>query len=402
MGFPRDVEALSKSKTWCIKALQKNNIIPAGAEITHYQVTALNQAVIFRSNAGILEITYNHQGKSNILKCFVKFAPTMGSIWNRTIFNIQANHVKEAWFNQYFVNTNDGVPAPKVYFSDISVITGNLCLITEFMEDCIEYRESGHESFPEKTVDYAIEGMASLHARYWKSTDSRMKRIIPIEESTVLIFDFMVRNQWSNAARKVLVHSWILMNEPETVLHGDSRIGNMMFPSSEGKGRFVFIDWQAARKGKAVFDLAYFIVLSLTTKYRQSGEQQFVEKYYRLLQDKGVKNYTIQAFDEDYKHACLCVLVLLALPMLSGEFSADGHAAQIFVFGMDIWRARMDAKFKDFDYAWMADRYLMTEAEARSAVKEMLTVIEDRLADITKQNTFSAELEAMLSPYRTV
>ncbi|MBL8951407.1 MAG: phosphotransferase [Myxococcaceae bacterium] len=46
-----------------------------------------------------------------------------------------------------------------------------------------------------------------------------------------------------------------------SVLHGDARVGNMLFPTVP-RGRFVLFDWQAVRTGRAEFDVAYFLMLS--------------------------------------------------------------------------------------------------------------------------------------------
>jgi hypothetical protein len=384
LPFPRDLEQLIERKPWLIAELKKNGVLPADAVIESCEVASLTQALIFRSNAGIIEIKYRHQSEYRVLKCFAKFAPTMGSVWNRTIFNIQLNHIKEGWFNQYFVNQDTAVPAPRVYYSQVSFFTGHLCLITEHMGDDIEYRECAYRSLPQEHLDMALDGLASLHAQYWGDTSERMKRVMGIGDTMVYLFDWMVSRSWSIAARKVLVKSWRLMNRHQTVLHGDSRIGNMMFPSAPGRGRYVLIDWQAARRGRAAFDLAYFLTLSLISYHRKAVEQASVDKYYKLLVAKGVKDYTREDLEEDYRHACICTLVLLSLPMLSGEVSAEGEAAQLFVFGMGIWRERLRIYFENFDYTWMADRYGMTGQASRSAVTEMLGVIEQRLKGISE------------------
>jgi len=383
VGFPRDVDMLIERQSWLLHVLSENGVLPADAEIRSCEVTPLDSSIIFRSNAGIIKITYFKKGEIKTLKCFAKFAPTMGTVWNRTIFNLQLNHVKEGWFNQHFINQDD-LPAPRVYYSRISEVTGNLCLITEHMGDDIEYHDYPYASFPQEHLDLAVDGLATLHARYWGDTSARMSKVQTIQDSTVYLFDSLVSRSWSMPARNVLVRSWCLMNRPQTVLHGDSRIGNMMFPSAPGRGRFVLIDWQATRKGVGAFDLAYFLVLSLMTTHRHELERPAVDLYYQLLLDKGVKGYSREEFDDDYRHGCICTLVLLSLPMLSGEVSAEGEAAQLFVFGMGIWRERLRQYFLDFDYAWMADKYDMSEQDAKKAIAEMIAVIDARLNGVLK------------------
>ena len=388
LPFPRDIDELAKNETWCINELKRNMVIPETAKVGYFNVTPLKQAYIFRSSAGFITINYRHDEENKTLKCFAKFAPTMGTVWNRTIFNIQMNHIKEIFFNQYIAKQDIKVPAPKVYVSKIALLTGNLCLITEYMEDCMEYPEGAKDDFPGEHLEFVMEGMARLHASCWKESSKRMNKVIPIHVSTVDLFDSMVAFKWSLPARKILVKSWSIMNRHETVIHGDARVGNMMFPSSEDKGRFVFIDWQAVRKGKGIFDVAYFIILSLTRKYREACEQHALDDYHRYLKANGVQDYSREEMEEDYRHACLCVLVLLSLPMLSGEASVEGDAAVIFAYGMNIWRLRLQEKFENFDYPWLADHYGITEQEGKQAIEEMLDVIYQRLKRVTGNRDF--------------
>lgn len=386
LSFPRDVDELATKQDWCVDALKKGGLIPAEATVSQFTVQPIKQETIFRSNAGIIEIIFSSEGKTTLVKCFTKFAPVSGTVWNRTVFNIQLNHIKEIFFNRYFVMAGDAIPAPKVYYAQASFVTGNLCLITELMDGCVEYTEGVYESFPDWHLQLTLEGMATLHASYWNDTSERLKKVLPIEDNTVHLFDWLVIFSWSKAARKILVKSWCLMNENQTVLHGDARVGNMMFPKSETEGRFVFIDWQAARKGKGVFDLAYFLILSLTEEHRQNVETKSVEVYFELLRAKGVKDYNRQEMQNDYNHACLCVLVLLSLPMLSGEASVEGEGALIFAYGMNIWRERLQSKFNSFDYKWLSENYQLSEPNARNAIAEMLKVIEVRLEKVVREN----------------
>ncbi len=378
LSFPRDLNELAKKESWCIAELKANGVLVNDAIVNSYKVTPLNQDIIFRSNAGTIEISYTEKSEQKTLRCFAKFAPVTGTVWNKTIFNLQLNHIKEIAFNQNFGDdASDFIP--KVFVAKLGFITGNLCLITELMDDCIEFKEGAYTNFTDEHLNMVLKGLATLHARYWKEKSARMEKILPIEDSTLLLFDSIVASTWSEAARKILFQSWHNMNEFQTVLHGDSRIGNMMFPKDENHGRFVLLDWQAVRKGKAVYDLAYFNVLSLTPDNRKQTEAKSLETYYNYLVANGVSDYTKEEMMNDYQHACLCVLVLLSLPYLSGEASAEGAGVEIFARGMDGWREKMQIKFSQFDYAWLAKNYSLTEMEAHNAVNEMLNVIDRRV-----------------------
>ncbi len=384
LPFPRDVDELQRKRDWCIGKLKQSGALPQKAVVTDYKVRVLNPSLIFRSNAGIVQVDYSVNGQNHTLKCFAKFAPLMGTVWNKAIFNLQLNHIKEANFNHLFVKADAGLPAPKVYCSELSVITGHLCLITEYMADSKEYLETVYEALPNEHLYMAVEGMAALHARYWNEQSPRMGKVMPVQESTVHFMDSVVAFSWGNAARIILNKSWKYMNRPQTIIHGDSRIGNMMFPAQNGKGRFVFIDWQAVRKGMAVYDLAYFLVLSLQAGHLQREEEECLHTYHSSLVQCGITDYTLEQLTEAYHHACLCVLVLLALPLLSGEVSVEDEAAKYFVWGMGVWKHRLQMRFQTFNYKWVAENYGLTEIQAREAVAEMLNVIQQRLDGIYK------------------
>lgn len=398
LPFPRDIDELARQQDWCIKKLKEGGALPQQAVVNSYKVKALNASIIFRSNAGIVEVDYSVDGQSHTLKCFAKFAPLMGTVWNKAIFNLQLNHIKEASFNNLFAKADSDLPAPKVYCSELSFITGHLCLITEYMAHSKEYLETVYETLPDEHLYMAVEGMAALHARYWKEQSPRMSKVLPIDDSTVHFMDSVVAFSWSDAARIMLNKSWKYMNRQQTIIHGDSRIGNMMFSDNTGKGRFVLIDWQAVRKGMGVYDVAYFLVLSLQSEHLQRVEEESLRVYHRHLVQGGITDYSLAQLTEDYRHACLSVLVLLSLPLLSGEVSVEDEAAKYFVWGMGVWKHRLQMRFETFDYKWVAQNYGITETQAREAVTETLNVIQHRLDGIYKPDP--DELEAAVKKLR--
>lgn len=352
MPFPRDLEALQRSEAWVRRQLKLEGKV---------EVIPLSKTVAFRSESGFLRVGDR--------EFFVKHAPKVGSVWNRAIFNVQQNAVKEVQFNGQFLAEHDGIPAPKAYVAKVEKVTGNLCLITERMTGATEYREDA-EKVSQKHIDAAIDGLAALHQRCW---GTKTKLVMPITPGIVSWFESLAAvSGWSRAARALLVQSWNRMNEPQTVIHGDARVGNMLFGS-----RFVLIDWQAVRLGRGAYDLAYFLLLSLSPEQRRAVQARCLERYRKALPAAA------KTLDDDFRHACVCTLVLLSLPLLSGEASADAEGAMVFVGGMGLWRERLREAFEDFDFAWLAKRYGVSEDDGRAAVAEMLGVIEKRLKRIS-------------------
>lgn len=354
MPFPRDLEALQRNEGWVRRQLKLEGKV---------EVTPLSKAVAFRSESGFVRV-----GDRDF---FVKHAPKVGSVWNRTIFNVQQNALKEVLFNGQFLPEHDGIPAPKVYVAKVERLTSNLCLITERMTGATEYREDA-PSLRAAHIDAAVDGLAALHTRCW---GTKTKLVMPIAPGVVRWFASLAAvSGWSPAARKLVVQSWLRMNEPQTVIHGDARVGNMMFGS-----RFVLIDWQAVRLGRGAFDLAYFLLLSLTPKQRRAVQARCLERYRAAVPAASAE------LDDDFRHAWVCTLVLLSLPLLSGEASADAESAKVFVGGMGLWRERLRVAFEEFDFGWLAKAHGVTEPEGRAAVTELLGVIERRLHGIASR-----------------
>lgn len=370
LPFPRNLKELSQKREWLLKILKESGALPDNVEVYKYTITE-NTAIKFRSDSAIVEINYRLNGELNTFKCFAKFAPSKGSLWSKIVFILQLNHIKEAFFNKTFINNDEGVASPCNYYTNFSTLTGNICLIMEYIENFKQYDvKADNLSFSD--LELALENLASLHAHFWKSTEERMKFIMLISDSTVYTFDSLVTHVWSNDTRNVFIQSWIRMNKFQTVIHGDARIGNMMFPIDKEHGRFVFIDWQAVRKGNPMFDLAYFLITTITIEHDEEREKQAKQRYYHYLTAKGVNDYTWSELEEDYKHACLCALGLICTPYLNLAASVEGEVKKIYSANIDIWMERLSIKFSSFDYQWMADRYQLTEQQSSNVINEML------------------------------
>src|SRR6185295_6440247 len=115
-AFPRDLKALERNSAWLVQQLVRSKALPPGAQVREVRVEPLSESVAFRSASGFVTIT--HDGGQ--LECFAKFAPTAGSVWNRTVFNIQMNAPKEIVFNDRFLRADAAVPAPRPYVARVA------------------------------------------------------------------------------------------------------------------------------------------------------------------------------------------------------------------------------------------------------------------------------------------
>jgi aminoglycoside/choline kinase family phosphotransferase len=70
-----------------------------------------------------------------------------------------------------------------------------------------------------------------------------------------------------------------VLPEPNTVVHGDYRLDNLLFGTAEGGPPVGVVDWQTVYHGPGVADLAYFLGAGLLTDERRAHEVELVRLY---------------------------------------------------------------------------------------------------------------------------
>ena len=73
---------------------------------------------------------------------------------------------------------------------------------------------------------------------------------------------------------------------PATLVHGDSRLDNLLF--RPGELTPVIVDWQGISRGPGMLDVGYFLTQSLTVADRRAHGRRLVEHYQSELLGHGV------------------------------------------------------------------------------------------------------------------
>jgi hypothetical protein len=73
-----------------------------------------------------------------------------------------------------------------------------------------------------------------------------------------------------------------------TVQHGDYRLDNLLFGTSEGGPPVAVVDWQTVVHGPGIADLSYFIGAGLPTAQRRVHEEDLVRRYQAGMAVQGV------------------------------------------------------------------------------------------------------------------
>lgn len=142
-----------------------------------------------------------------------------------------------------------------------------------------------------------------LYAGAWLPFQYRLRHITPPASLR------LIRNLWRH--RKRLRE--LAQGRPDSLQHGDYRLANMAFSPDEV---YVF-DWQVIRAGPPLFDVAWFMLTSLTIEQRRLLEADLLRAYHVALIGAGVLGYSFEEMRDDYLLA-----LLLAIPqtMVIGGF----------------------------------------------------------------------------------
>ena len=94
-----------------------------------------------------------------------------------------------------------------------------------------------------------------------------------------------------------------------TLTHGDMRPENLFFFDHEANRRVVLIDWQRAEIRPGAWDLANFVVLSMSLEDRRSSESGLLKEYHKRLLSQGVSGYSLEELRADYRRGLLTPLI---------------------------------------------------------------------------------------------
>jgi hypothetical protein len=164
-------------------------------------------------------------------------------------------------------------------------------------------------SVPLSAVESALDNLASLHGRYWQTP--RFGEDLSWLETHVhgTLNDFMTRQVPhviqeeidTNPFKKELVAKLDATGDsllagmlavqrhqaslPQTLLHGDSHIGNVYLLPDDSAG---LLDWQLMVRGYCMHDVNYLITTALPIDQRRRHEAALLRRYLARLTECGV------------------------------------------------------------------------------------------------------------------
>ena len=238
------------------------------------------------------------------------------------------------------------IGTPRVYCAHFDRESRDFVLLLEDLSDRrMEDQVVGCGSTDAST---AIDTLIELHAHWWESPRLDTLSWLPRLEDPPYpqVIAGMFKQAWPVALeilgermgetykdygdRYADLVAWFCemgTRPPVTFVHGDYRLDNLFFANGHQQPLTV-VDWQLSFRGRAGYDLGYFLSQSLATAERRGCEKELMSTYHDGLTSRGV-DYPRDEFEQDYRRTvafCFCYPVISAGQI---EFTNERHRALI-------------------------------------------------------------------------
>ncbi|GAA3389306.1 phosphotransferase [Cryptosporangium minutisporangium] len=210
----------------------------------------------------------------------------------------------------FYLHLADRVKAriPHCWYGAISTDHTRFTLILEDLTPSVPGNQAAGCTL-EQAHD-AVQNLAALHASFWNdeflvsglewltlpTTELAQLAGVALQGATETFVerfgaDLAHEDAATLAAAATVVTEWVLSHQtPFSLVHGDYRLDNLMFPRS-GTGSAA-LDWQGLSIGHPGRDLAYFVALSLPPDLRREHEHELVAAYHSALVGHGVRGFS--------------------------------------------------------------------------------------------------------------
>jgi aminoglycoside phosphotransferase len=208
-------------------------------------------------------------------------------------------------------------PSPTVYYGDTHASRAILLL-----EDLTHARQGDVlEGCSIEDTRAVLGAIAPFHARYWDRDsaaawlpreelepqarqvrfDERMERFVSRHRHAFPDDVLRIAERLRTRLADVILR---LDEGPQTVIHGDLHLDNLLFDAGPER-RAVVLDWQVAGVGSAARDLVLFVFGSLGVEDRRAAGSELLEEYLARLIDHGVRGYDRARLRDDCRLALL-------------------------------------------------------------------------------------------------
>ncbi len=172
-----------------------------------------------------------------------------------------------------------------------------------------------HGAFWETDAAQDLPALALLgefdFAQMWAEYPSKVSNLLPdfvLSERLVALGDWLAGDPLGIFTR--------MMTGPQTVVHRDAQVDNVLFGDDA-----VLLDWQFMGRGLGAHDLAFFMISSVQPDVRRGCEDAMIARYHGALR---VTDYTLDQCRADYLFGAVWRLFITVMATTQLD-NATGH-----------------------------------------------------------------------------
>jgi Phosphotransferase enzyme family len=240
-----------------------------------------------------------------------------------------------------------GAAIPTMHYGDVEAASGRFTLVIEDLGPTSDVGDMVRGGTLEQ-AELAIKILPSLQAPIWNDPDLTKLPWAGLERTEMLFsavepaidgfrsrFGDRVDPAHLELAQRLApmaAGSTRLWHQPFVIAHGDYRLDNMMFGRSGSASPITVLDWQAARLGPPLLDLAVYLGSCMTVDQRRTEEARLLHLYHDGLLAAGVNEFSFEDCLDSYRISSLYPFLLTIAVSVTLERTERGDQmwAQMF------------------------------------------------------------------------
>lgn len=320
-AFPARVDEVSPE--WLTQHVAYADDTPSN-EVVSYHAELIGEGTGMLSDLYRLHLRYREAAEGVPESVIAKFTST--SPVNRGVG--MDNGVYQREVNFYRTLAPLGlVPVPRGYAFEYNADTGQSVLLLEDMGGYVDGDQV--EGCSAARAVEILDGVVPLHIHNWgRSSRPELSWLwhvdganqiaaiggaleavwVPCVEKFGYAMTPEVKREGERYVAAYAVLSSLVAQFPQTVIHGDLRLDNVMYGTIPDHHRIAVIDWQAVLASSATQDMAYLMTQNVTPGERHAHEVEVVEHYHHRLIEGGIEGYSLDDCWESYRVSALYTL----------------------------------------------------------------------------------------------